>query len=441
VNKITELLINHSSQYFDSHDVPEWTKECVARIIACAKHELGQSVHICINCGQLFTANNTCHTKNCPTCGFYQTYDWLLKNDATFPDVPYQHIVFTLPLFIRPFFSTNFKPLVDLQFASASAALTRFAATKKTQIFWFAAFQFCGEIMNRHPHLHFLVPCTGLSFDGQSLKDFCYYHAKTLSYNYTKTFIKKLLRLAKKGLLVLPPEYAHLDSPDKLCKFILDSVAANEKLREKNVPSDNLDFIKSVCPDISNPSFRYWCVYCAQVRKEDAPFGYIVRYLHHPPITQAKIVSLNRRVSCRFKNPVTGFKQYFHFSYDEFLDRFLDQFFPKGFHAVRRGGLLASCHKAKMQKLRELVAERNKASHKLILPNPLSSQMFAYKIKKARQKKRTCSCGGTKRFFKNFCHNHWVFQFLAALNININDLRYSELLALPDFNKPAFDSS
>jgi len=48
-------------------------------------------------CGQRKDVFFTCKSRFCSTCGALQTNKWIATYETNFLDIPYQHIVFTLP--------------------------------------------------------------------------------------------------------------------------------------------------------------------------------------------------------------------------------------------------------------------------------------------------------------------------------------------------------
>ena len=336
--------------------------------------------------------------------------------------MPYQHLVFTVPMFLRPFYTYNFKLMITIQFAAVSASLRHFTKSRKVSSFWLGVIQYCGALLNQNPHIHVVAPCGGLLLDDSGYKEFCYYYAKTLSSTYTAFFLKKLRRAYKQGKLELPPRYARFDTFKKFTYFINNQVTTI-KIRQSfnNDLSPHAHFIENVCPEVSNPKYKSWCVYAAPIRKDCAPFAYIVRYLHHPPISQHKIIETRRdRIVIRVKHPITGIKENFRFKPNEFMRLFLATFPPKGFHAVRRGGLLAPVHRTKFAKLKKFLKNR----YPKIIPvkDDILSQMYNYKIK---EQPKTCECGGNIVFFTRLHPGHWIYDYYTKQELK--KLSYQEL--------------
>ena len=137
----------------------------------------------------------------------------------------------------------------------------------------------------------------------------------------------------------MPTCYRNLTSYQLFTRFINSNVTYIQKLRDTNLElSVNAHFIKDICPEVSNPRYHSWCVYAGAVRKDRNPFGYIVRYLHHPPISQHKIIETRRgKIIIRVKHPTTGLKENFTFTSDEFMKLFLAQFLPTSSPPLRYG--------------------------------------------------------------------------------------------------------
>jgi len=431
MNKITELLIQYSDYYFSNHSVPTWTKRCVSRIIDCYRQALGDNINICQDCGKSFLVANTCKTKNCPKCAFYRTYLWLEKIADILPTMNYQHIVFTIPIFLRPFFIVNFKVMTNIQFKAISIALKEYARSRCVLSFWVAVYQHCGEHLTLNPHLHVIAALGGLLLDHSAFKPLPYYYAKQLSKIYTTVFLKKLRRAFKQGKIVLPNKYAHLSSYALFTRFIDANVKAinvKQALHQLKGNSVHSHFIEQFCPStLNSPQYKAWNVFAAPV-KGNAPFAYIVRYLHHPPITQTKIISnLRNRIVLRLKNKTTGLTERVVWTPEQFMKRFCDQFPPKGFHNVRRGGLLAPSNTKLFNLLKHFLA--NCYQHMIPAYDDIRSQMYNYNIHKNKQQAKTCpDCGGNIVFFKRLHPNHPIYSFITKDNIKV--LSYKELKLL-----------
>ena len=63
----------------------------------CRTALLGGHVERCGDCGHQRVAYNSCRNRNCPKCQGLARARWLEERQAELLDVPYFHVVFTVP--------------------------------------------------------------------------------------------------------------------------------------------------------------------------------------------------------------------------------------------------------------------------------------------------------------------------------------------------------
>ncbi|HBY9625528.1 TPA: IS91 family transposase, partial [Klebsiella pneumoniae] len=68
----------------------------------------------------------TCKSKACSSCGLKGTEQWIAEQQHILPDCDWQHITFTMPHLLWPFFNNNLPLLNDL-FRCATRAMLRHA--------------------------------------------------------------------------------------------------------------------------------------------------------------------------------------------------------------------------------------------------------------------------------------------------------------------------
>jgi hypothetical protein len=66
-------------------------------IESCRTAALGGHVERCDDCGHQRVAYNSCRNRNCPKCQGLARAQWLEDRQAELLDVPYFHVVFTVP--------------------------------------------------------------------------------------------------------------------------------------------------------------------------------------------------------------------------------------------------------------------------------------------------------------------------------------------------------
>ena len=86
-------------------------------------------------------------------------------------DVPYFHVVFTVPAEIEVIAFQNQTVVYDILFRAASETLRTIAADPEhlgAEIGFLGVLHTWGQNLLHHPHIHFLVPGGGIAPDGQS---------------------------------------------------------------------------------------------------------------------------------------------------------------------------------------------------------------------------------------------------------------------------------
>ncbi len=77
----------------------------MSAIERCRTAALGGHVAACEDCAHIHIAYNSCRNRHCPKCQGAAARDWLEARQAELLDVPYFHVVFTLP-----------KPIADIAY-------------------------------------------------------------------------------------------------------------------------------------------------------------------------------------------------------------------------------------------------------------------------------------------------------------------------------------
>ena len=100
-------------------------------IESCRTAALGGHVEACGDCGHQRVFYNSCRNKSCPKCQGLARAQWLADRQAELLDVPYFHIVFTVPQQIEVIAFQNQTVLYDILFRAASETLRKIAADPK----------------------------------------------------------------------------------------------------------------------------------------------------------------------------------------------------------------------------------------------------------------------------------------------------------------------
>ena len=141
--------------------------ETVRRIRACRTPALGCHLYQCPKCQKVEVVPHSCKSRFCPTCGKQATDRWAdgVLNDLL--DVPYHHVVLSVPAHLRGVFAYNRPGSLGLLFRAATAALNQWAADNHgMRLGIVQVLHTFGSDLKWHPHLHLLVTEGGLSLDG-----------------------------------------------------------------------------------------------------------------------------------------------------------------------------------------------------------------------------------------------------------------------------------
>lgn len=246
-------------------------------------------------------------------------------------DVPYFHVVFTLPAPLRPLVRANRQALFDLLFASAPATLLQLGDDPERlggRLGITAVLHTWTRELEFHPHLHCIVTGGGLSPMGDRfvpVKSRRYlFPVKVMGELYRGKFLAGLRRLRQQGKLRFEGGAAGLADDAAWTTFI-------DRLYKT-------DWVVYSKPTFAGP---------------EQVFRYLGRYTHRVGISNQRLLSFDQggvRFATKGGRSIT-------LSPDEFIRRFLDHVLPYGFTKLRHFGLHASANlHHKLARARELIA-------------------------------------------------------------------------------------
>ncbi|WP_442904105.1 IS91 family transposase [Hafnia sp.] len=192
-----KLLFQHDNAwntYLEKHadHLSEWTALSVERMLACGTCALGVRRYCCASpaCTHSRFFCQSCKSKACSACGMKATEQWIATQQHVLPDCDWQHITFTMPHLLWPFFNNNWPLLNDL-FRCATHAMLRFARKLGIEIGIFCALHTYGRQLGQHPHIHLSVTRGGLSLK----------HGVWRSLFFKKKVVEQIWRIAVIRLL------------------------------------------------------------------------------------------------------------------------------------------------------------------------------------------------------------------------------------------------
>jgi hypothetical protein len=251
---------------------------------------------------------------------------WVHARERELLDVPYVHIVFTLPHALLPLGYRNSARLYTWLFHMSAAALREVAADPRhlgAEIGVLSILHTWGQTLVRHPHVHCVVPAGGLSPDHQRWIDPKYagffLPVKVLSRVFRGKYVEALRRAYDRSELDLTGGGEHLRDPTAWRAFV-DALFATD-----------------------------WVVYSKPAfGGAHAVLRYLGRYTHRVAISNHRLLAFDGdHVTFSYKDYAHGDqRRTMTLTAMEFLRRFAQHILPRGFVCIRQSGFLANTGRA-----------------------------------------------------------------------------------------------
>ena len=138
-------------------------------IMNCRTDMLGGMVYHCESCNTTVPLYHSCRSRYCPTCQAKARSAWVEKREKEMLDVPYVHIVFTVPSSLKAFALRNRRAFYDLMFRAVSQTLLVLGKDSQHlggKIGIVTMLHTWTQTLEYHPHIHCIVPAGALSEDG-----------------------------------------------------------------------------------------------------------------------------------------------------------------------------------------------------------------------------------------------------------------------------------
>jgi Putative transposase/Transposase zinc-binding domain len=336
--EVADVFRRYGDAYRQQHGASLSTarRRAMSAIERCRTAALGGHVERCGDCGHQRIAYNSCRNRNCPKCQGLARAQWLADRQAELLDVPYFHVVFTVPDEVAVIAFQNQAVVYDILFQAVSETLRTIAADPKhlgAEIGFLTVLHSWGQNLMHHPHLHCLVPGGGIAPDGKSWiacrPGFCL-PVRLLSRMFRGLFLHYLEQAFAAGELNFFSAQHHLHEP--------------AAFRRHLAPARDTEWVVYAKRPFAGPR---------QV------LDYVGRYTHRVAISNNRLLSIDGgKVRFRWKDYRHGSQQkIMALDADEFIRRFLIHVLPDGFQRIRYYGFLGNRHRArKLALCRELLA-------------------------------------------------------------------------------------
>jgi hypothetical protein len=290
-------------------------------ITLCRTAALGGHTTACDHCGHLERSSNSCRNRHCPKCQGSAQAAWLADRQQEVLNVPYFHVVFTLPDTLDALALQNPRLLSSLLLHTVAETLLTIAQDPThlgAHMGFLAILHTWGQQLPYHPHLHCVVPGGGLSPDGTSWVPCApnfFLPVRVLRRCFRRRFLAGLTQAWATQALTWTGPCQALAHPQAWQRWM-------QRLREHD-----------------------WVVYAQRPMREPAHvLKYLARYTHRVAISHRRLLALEEgRVTFRWRDYAHG-NRHRTVTLDavECIRRFLLHGLPRGLQHIRHYGFLAN---------------------------------------------------------------------------------------------------
>lgn len=289
--------------------------DSVTKLLSCRHYARGHALYCCSNsnCSHSQRVKFSCKDRACNDCGRVATDKWITQQKTLLPPTSFQHITFTMPSALWPFFEADRRLIGELPKLAANA-LTTMTRKKGITPGIFMAIHTFGRRMNWNIHLHVSVTRGGLTEENQWKE--CFFKAKNLMKMWRYAVITLLRKKYVNGELTIPG-----------CLSGANLFDLFDKQYQK-----------------------YWRIHCAKPHKNPKKdIGYLGRYIKRPAIANSRLLHYSGQdVLFKFLNHRTKQNEYRTLSIFEFIDRFTLHIPERHFRMIRYFGFLSSRLRGKL---------------------------------------------------------------------------------------------
>lgn len=319
---LAQVLREHGQAYLRTHALSVAQARVWRAIVACRTPALGGQLRQCDGCGVVQPLWHACRNRHCPSCQTRQRDAWRQARMAELLEVPYTHVVFTLPHEINALARSQLRWTAGTLLACAAATLSEMAADPR----WLGATPAMTLVLHTwtqdlrlHLHVHALVSCGGLTKDGQwktpSRSARFLFPVQALSRVFRGKFMAELRQAEEAGRLRHDPQEA--------------------QRQERRAALWRQDWVVYAKTPLAGPA---------------AVLDYLSRYTHRTAIGNERIVAVGPdavRIRVRDREHPGAGKRTIALAPERFIGRFLQHVLPLGLKRIRHYGLLASAVKAR----------------------------------------------------------------------------------------------
>jgi hypothetical protein len=348
--EVADIFRAYSDLYIQKYRPPLDHLKVILAIVDCRTSKLGGHKESCsAGCGYERIAYNSCRNRHCPKCQFGKAAKWIENRQKELLDVPYFHVVFTLPTQkLLPVILPNKRLFYTLMFSCVSETLQELGEDPK----WLGAKTGAICVLHTwtqrlifHPHIHCIVPSGGLS-DTHWMRpknDGFLAPFSVLAKLFQGKLLGRLKALNHKGKLSFLAQDQHLQNPrnfDAFCQVLYSK-----------------PWVAYAKPSFKGPQ---------------SVLQYLGQYVHKIAISNWRLLTIkNDRVSFSYRDRQhRNIKKTTALHALDFMKLFLQHVLPYRFFKIRAVGFLANrCKQKALIQARSFISSRKQTPPNNPLPH------------------------------------------------------------------------
>jgi hypothetical protein len=323
---LAQVLRHFGPGYLRTHALSTAQARAWRAIVACRTPALGGERLRCNGCGAEQWRWHSCRNRHCPQCQARARDAWRAARLAELLDVPYCHLVFTLPHELNALAGVQARWVYDTLMQCAAATLTEFAANPRwlggTGAFTLVLHTWTQDL-RRHLHVHALMACGALRLAATGAADGGWTRPKR-----SRNFLFPVHALSRvfRG------------------KFMQALAQAGDA---GALPRDPADTATARAQRVRALRRHDWVVYAkTPLAGPAAVLDYLSRYTHRTAIGNERLLGIDGdKVFMRVRADATGGRRTVALPGEQFVGRLLQHVLPSGFKRIRHYGLLAPAAK------------------------------------------------------------------------------------------------
>src|ERR1022692_2818308 len=161
--EVGDIFRRYGEAYRDKHgaSMSPAQRRVMTALELCRTAALGGHLEQCDGCGHERNCYNSCADRHCPKCQSLARAQWIEDRQSELLEVPYFHVVYTMPAEIAAIAYQNKEVVYGILFQATAETMRTIAIDPQhlgAEIGFFAVLHTWGQALQPHPHLHCVVP-------------------------------------------------------------------------------------------------------------------------------------------------------------------------------------------------------------------------------------------------------------------------------------------